>query len=304
MPRSAGRSIVSFEGVLGNPAAIDRLRGLIAGGRLAHAYLFAGPEGVGKRLVAISFAKGLGVEPLVVERLEDKHEVLIAQVREVIRELGFASKDRRVVIFDDADRMSEEAMNALLKTLEEPPDGTLLLLVSSAPQRLLPTIRSRCQTIFFHPLDDESIVRFLQGRMLEGPSARMAAVLACGSVGTATAMIPEIEEILTLARELQERVLAGELNPIVEALGKIRDTEKARAQARRELRILLHCLRETLLAKSGRAAALATKEFVERMSGLDDDEILEKIESLIDHERAIDLNANVSLAVEDALLRL
>jgi len=295
---------VSFEGVLGNPAAIDRLRGLIAGGRLAHAYLFAGPEGVGKRLVAISFAKGLGVEPLVVERLEDKHEVLIAQVREVIRELGFASKDRRVVIFDDADRMSEEAMNALLKTLEEPPDGTLLLLVSSAPQRLLPTIRSRCQTIFFHPLDDESIVRFLQGRMLEGPSARMAAVLACGSVGTATAMIPEIEEILTLARELQERVLAGELNPIVEALGKIRDTEKARAQARRELRILLHCLRETLLAKSGRAAALATKEFVERMSGLDDDEILEKIESLIDHERAIDLNANVSLAVEDALLRL
>lgn len=295
---------MSFEGVLGNPAAIDRLRGLIAGGRLAHAYLFAGPEGVGKRLVAISFAKGLGVEPLVVERLEDKHEVLIAQVREVIRELGFASKDRRVVIFDDADRMSEEAMNALLKTLEEPPDGTLLLLVSSAPQRLLPTIRSRCQTIFFHPLDDESIVRFLQGRMLEGPSARMAAVLACGSVGTATAMIPEIEEILTLARELQERVLAGELNPIVEALGKIRDTEKARAQARRELRILLHCLRETLLAKSGRAAALATKEFVERMSGLDDDEILEKIESLIDHERAIDLNANVSLAVEDALLRL
>lgn len=296
---------MSFEGILGNAAALERLKGLLSGGRMAHAYLLAGPEGIGKKLAATAFARALGATPLVVSLLEDKHEILIAQVREVIRELGFASKDRRVVIFDDADRMSEEAMNALLKTLEEPPEGTLLLLVASAPQRLLPTIRSRCQMILFHPLADEEIVRFLKSKMLDEPSARAAAVLAGGSIGTATALAPEIADVLALARELQQRVLAGELNPLIEALGKIRDTESARAQARRELRILVQCLRETLRSGWGQASpALATKEFVDRMSKHDEDDLLEKIESLLDHERAIDLNANVPLAVEDALLRL
>jgi DNA polymerase-3 subunit delta' len=295
---------VSFDGILGNAAALGRLRGLLSSGRLAHAYLLAGPEGVGKKLAATAFARSLGVSPLVVSRLEEKHEVLIAQVREVIRELGFASRDRRVVILDDADRMSEEAMNALLKTLEEPPEGTLLLLIASAPERLLPTIRSRCQTIFFHPLGDEEIVRLLKSKMVDDPSARAAAVLAGGSVGTAMGLVPDIAEVLGLAKELQERVLAGELNPVIEALGKIRDTEAARAQARRELRILVQCLRETLRSRSGQAPTLATREFVERMSRLDDDDLLDRIEVLLDHERAIDLNANVPLAVEDALLRL
>ena len=295
---------MSFDGILGNAAALDRLRGLLAGGRMAHAYLFAGPDGVGKKLAAAAFAKALGVVPRVVSRPEDKHEVLIAQVREVIHELGFVSKERRVVIFDDADRMSEEAMNALLKTLEEPPEGTLILLVSSAPQKLLPTIRSRCQTVLFHPLDDGEIVRFLKSKGVEDGPARAAAVLAGGSIGAAAGLVPDLAETLGLARELQLRVLAGELNSIVEALGKIRDTEQARDRARRELRILVHCLRESLRSKSGQEPALATGEFVARMSALADEEILERIESLIDHERAIDLNANVPLAVEDALLRL
>lgn len=295
---------MSFEGFLGNGAAIDRLRGLLAGGRMAHAYLFAGPEGVGKKLAAREFAKALGAKPIVVERLEDKHEVLIAQVQEVIRELSFTSRDPRVVIFDDADRMSEEAMNAILKTLEEPPPGTVILLVTSVPQRLLATIRSRCQTILFHPLPDEEIVRHLKSKMLDEPAARAAALLAGGSIGAASRLAPEMREVLELAKELQTRVLAGELNPIVEALGKIKDTESARAKARRELDLLVHCLRETLRSKSGHAPAIATPEFVARMSKLDDDEILSKIESLFDHVRAIDLNANVGLAVEDALLGL
>lgn len=295
---------MSFEGFLGNGAAIDRLRGLLAGGRLAHAFLFAGPEGVGKKRAAAAFAEELGVKPILVERLEEKHEVLIAQIQEVIRELSFASRDRRVVILDEADRMSEEAMNALLKTLEEPPPGTVLILVSSVPQRLLGTLRSRCQTILFHPVPDEEIVRFLKSKGLDEPSARAAAVLAGGSIGTAATLAPQMSEILALASELQARVLSGELNPIVEALGKIRDTGEARARAKRELGILVHCLREALRSKSGLAPALAAPEFVARMSALDDDEILGKIEALMDHDRMIDLNANVGLAVEDALLGL
>ena len=129
-------------------------------------------------------------------------------------------------------------------------------------------------------------------------------MLAGGSVGAAARLVPNLDDTLALARELQARVLAGELNPIVEALGKIRDTEEARAKAKRELAILVHCLRETLRSKSGHAPSLATAEFVARMAALEEDVLLEKIESLLDHQRVIDLNANVGLAVEDALLGL
>jgi DNA polymerase-3 subunit delta' len=296
---------VSFESILGNAAALDRLRGLVRGGRLAHAYLFSGPEGVGKKLAALEFARALGASAEVVSVPEDKHEIGIAQVRELIRKLSLTSRDRRAVIFDDADRMSEDSMNALLKTLEEPPDRTVLILVTSVPDRLLPTIRSRCQRVLFFPLGDEEAARFAREALgLAEEEARAAALLAGGSVGALKALAPEIGELLAAARELQARVLAGELNPIVEALGKIRDTEQARRRARRDLTLLAHAVREVVRSRFGHAPCLATPDFVRRLSALDDDDLLDRIETLLDHQRMIDLNANVPLAVEDALLRI
>lgn len=296
---------MSFESILGNAAALDRLRGLVRGGRLAHAYLFSGPEGVGKKLAALEFARALGASAEVVSVPEDKHEIGIAQVRELIRKLSLTSRDRRAVIFDDADRMSEDSMNALLKTLEEPPDRTVLILVTSVPDRLLPTIRSRCQRVLFFPLGDEEAARFAREALgLAEEEARAAALLAGGSVGALKALAPEIGELLAAARELQARVLAGELNPIVEALGKIRDTEQARRRARRDLTLLAHAVREVVRSRFGHAPCLATPDFVRRLSALDDDDLLDRIETLLDHQRMIDLNANVPLAVEDALLRI
>jgi DNA polymerase-3 subunit delta' len=296
---------VSFDGFLGNPGAVARLRALAAGGRRAHAYVFAGPDGVGKKRAALAFAEALGARTTLVERPEDRHEILIAQVREVIRELGLTSAARRAVVFDEAERMSEEAMNALLKTLEEPPAGAFLILVTRTPERLLGTIRSRCQTIHFFPLPDEELEALARsGSGLAPEDARAAAALSDGSVGRLRELAPEIGAIRKEAAELQARVLAGELNPVVEALGRIRDTEESRRRAKRQLGLLLQCLRESLRLRSGGAPALATPGFLERMGKLDEDEVLEKMESLLDHGRAIDLNANVGLAVEDALLRL
>ena len=294
-----------FEGMIGNAAALDRLRAALGGGRRAHAYLFAGPEGVGKRRAAVDFARALGADPRVVERAEDRQEILIAQVHEVVRELAMTSASPRAVIFDDAHRMSEEAMNALLKTLEEPPDRTLLILVTSVADRLLGTIRSRCQVIHFAPLPDEALSKYARERlMLGGDEALAAALLAEGSLGTLITLAPEIGELRASAKDLQSRVLSGELNAIIESLGKIRDTEQARIAAKRKLRLLAHSLREVLRARAGTKPCLASPEFVEKLSKLDEDELLDRLETLIDHERMIDLNANVGLTVEDALLRL
>jgi len=296
---------VSFESLLGNETAIARLRGILERKRPAHAYLFSGPEGVGKKLAALDFAKAMGARVTLVQRPEDRHEILIAQIHEVIRELTYTSPEPRAVIFDDAHRMSEEAMNALLKTLEEPPDRTLLILVTSVADRLLGTIRSRCQVIHFAPLPDEALSKYARERlMLGGDEALAAALLAEGSIGTLITLAPEIGELRASAKDLQSRVLSGELNAIIESLGKIRDTEQARIAAKRKLRLLAHSLREVLRARAGTKPCLASPEFVEKLSKLDEDELLDRLETLIDHERMIDLNANVGLTVEDALLRL
>ena len=161
---------MSFESLIGNGTAIARLRGILERKRPAHAYLFSGPEGVGKKLAAQEFARAIGARITIVQRPEDRHETLIAQVHEVIRELSYTSSEPRAVLFDDAHRMSEEAMNALLKTLEEPPERTLLLLVTSVPERLLGTIRSRCQVIHFAPLPEGE----LAPKMGETPHALSA----------------------------------------------------------------------------------------------------------------------------------
>jgi len=296
---------VSFESLIGNATAIARLRGILQRKRPAHAYLFSGPEGVGKKVAAVEFARALGARITLVQRPEDKHEILIAQIHEVIRELTYTSPDPRAVIFDDAHRMSEEAMNALLKTLEEPPERTLLILVSSVAERLIGTIRSRCQVLHFAPLPEEELATYARQKlMLGGDDALAAALLAEGSIGSLITLAPEIQELRTTAKDLQSRILSGELNAVIEALGKIRDTEQARQAAKRKLRLLAHSIREVLRARVGMPTVLASPEFVAKLAALDEDDLLDRLETLIDHERMIDLNANVGLTVEDALLRL
>jgi len=296
---------VPFDGFVGNESAIARLRGILERRRPAHAYLFSGPEGVGKKRAAEEFAAALGARITVVRRPEDKHEILIAQVHEVIRELTYTSPSARAVIFDDAHRMSEEAMNALLKTLEEPPERTLLLLVTAVADRLLGTIRSRCQTIHFAPLSDDVLRDHAVRRlMLAADDAAAAALLSEGSIAALLEIGPKVGELRAAANDLQARVLSGELNAVIEALGKIRDTEQARIEAKRKFRLLAHSLRDVLRARDGSAPVLASPQFVEKLARLDEDDLLDRLETLIDHERMIDLNANVALTVEDALLRL
>ncbi len=294
-----------FDGLVGNEAAFDRLRGILASGRLAHAYLFSGPEGLGKRLAALDFAQALRAQTTVVSVPEEKHEIGIAQVHEVIRSLALSSDRRRVVLVDDAHRMSDEAMNAILKTLEEPPPGTTIVLVTHVPDRMLGTIRSRCQSVLFFALDEETLAAHATRRfMLDRERARVVAVLSDGSPGAAASIAADLDGTIARARDLQARVMSGELNAVIEALGKIKDTEDARAAAKRDLGLLAQACREALRARAGHPPCLATPAFVEHLTALDEDDLLARIESLLDHGRMIDLNANVALCVEDALLRV
>lgn len=207
---------------VGNAAAKAAFRAALSGAQLHHAWLFAGPEGVGKasfaraaamRMLAEASGKGhlsgdfdvpedhptrrmieAGAHPdyRVMERLPkdpDKpgenlaRSIPIAQVRGL--NPMFATKpsmsSRRVVVIDAIDDVERPgAANALLKNLEEPPEGTIFLLVSHSPGRLLPTIRSRCRLLRFDPLGDVEVASVLRAELPQASAAEIDALVRAG----------------------------------------------------------------------------------------------------------------------------
>jgi len=133
-------------------------------GKLAHAYLLVGPDGIGKKMFAEKFAEFLGCKfpdlEVVAEantkdyKFGDGGEITIKQVRKVQEFLSYKSYNGgfKIVIVDEAEKMNQEAQSCFLKTLEEPKGQTIIFLVTSKPDMLLSTIISRCQTVkFFRP---------------------------------------------------------------------------------------------------------------------------------------------------------
>src|SRR5262245_18667903 len=180
---------MSWDDVIGHSDKIETFRRSAASGRLAHAYAFVGPSGIGKRRFAIELARCLlcdrhrdadlescGECPscrLVAARTHPDLILVsppegksILPIKLMIGENETRGKEglchdlslrpmlarRRVAVIDEADWMNDEAANALLKTLEEPPQNSVLILVASTSDGLLPTIRSRCQLVSFQPL--------------------------------------------------------------------------------------------------------------------------------------------------------
>jgi DNA polymerase III subunit delta' len=171
--------------------------------QLSHAYLFHGPSGTGKRTVARSFAAALlsegapdtadaerralaGVHPdLTWVEPRGAHEILVDDIRDgVVRQAALRpfESSRRVFVIAHAERMNDESQNALLKTLEEPCSFAHLVLVSSAPGRLLPTIPSRCRMVRFGPVPPARIEELLAEEGADPSLARACARLSGGDV--------------------------------------------------------------------------------------------------------------------------
>ena len=258
-----------FEDLLGQTRAVALLEASLVKGRLAPAYLFAGPDGVGRRLAALRFLEGvlaglqgdagirrrlqegnhpdlLWVEPTYQDKGQlvpaSKAEELglarraapqlrLEQIRDVSRFLSRRAVEARgcVVVLEDAEAMAEGAANALLKTLEEPGEG-LLILIAATPEQLLTTIRSRCQQIPFTRLSSEQLAVVLERCGEPAPTADPPELLelAAGSPGgllrcrQAWAALPEglaarLLDLAAAAEPLQALALARDLAEALDA---------------------------------------------------------------------------------------
>ncbi len=145
-----------FKDILGQEFAVNILKRAVETGKIAGSYLFWGPEGAGKKMTAFSFARALSCEKSDLIILEPRGPVRrhhIGTIREMQDFVNLRSLygGWKVVVMDEAHRMTEEAAASLLKILEEPPAKTLFILVSSRPENLFKTILSRCQAVRFSP---------------------------------------------------------------------------------------------------------------------------------------------------------
>jgi DNA polymerase-3 subunit delta' len=196
--------------IIGHEVTVDLLRHAVATGRVAHAFLFTGPPAIGKFTLASAFAKVLnctGEAPpcghcracrliaqnrhpdfRVIQMPDDKREIGIDQIRTVLHEASLKPYEAlwKAYIVRDAEAMSEEAANCLLKTLEEPPPQVVLMLTAPTPEALLPTLVSRCQPMPMHPLPLSQIETALRTQFGCDPQrAGLLARLSNGRMGWA-----------------------------------------------------------------------------------------------------------------------
>src|SRR5271165_1502686 len=256
--RSRARYSVSWHSVRGHDRIVTVLRSNLRNGRFPHAFLFVGPDGVGKRTFARTLAQALlcernpetmlepcgtcpgcvqveaGTHPdlLEVARPDQRQELPIQVIRDLCAEFGLkpARGERKIAIVDDLDDMNDEAANAFLKTLEEPPPGAVLILIGTSAELQLETIVSRCQVVRFEPIaEPELAALLLENGVATDPSdaARLAA-LGEGSVSRATGLAdPDLERFrrelideLAVEHGFDPTELANRLAAFVRQAGK------------------------------------------------------------------------------------
>ncbi|MDP7131302.1 MAG: DNA polymerase III subunit [Planctomycetota bacterium] len=321
------------------PALLDTFRHARQAGRLAHAYILFGPEGIGKRELAFDAARLLlcpeggcnacGVcrrietfnhaDFRLIEREDGDKELKIEKIREMMREIHLAPMEgqNKVFVINECHLMNEESSNALLKTLEEPPANSYLFLLTEMPEALIDTIRSRCQEFRVPPKPAAEIASLLSIELgITDEESVFLAKMSEGSIGRARELHKQnahetcqwlLEKFQTL-NSLNELLFAGEFEARIKSAGGSK-TENHRQEFRRHLPLINSFWRDMLYRALGIPSARFFHSDAQSLGLYDQLNLtapraLAGLELSFEAEEWMRRNANFALAIENYSVEL
>lgn len=320
--------LINGQQFFGQYQARNLLARTLAADRLAHAYLFSGPDGIGKKLLATALATALNcgnadglsacgtcksckkfaaaTHPDFLVLSPEKGAIKIAEVRGLIKQLSFApyEAEYRVIVVEDVHSMRQEAANALLKTLEEPPRNNILILCAESLGQVLQTIISRCQTIPFYALAPSETATILRrgDESLDQGAALLLARLAEGSPGRAQLLIQR--ELVPFWEELQLLLLdeqvgeAKEVSLILEMAESMAALKEDLGQLFSLIRLWIRDSLFALHGQQGGDACLKTRK------DWNSEQYFAKLEAVNQAQKQLARNCNRTLVCEVLLFHL
>ncbi len=326
---------MSWASILGHDAIREQLQIAYRSGRLAHGFLFCGPDGIGKELFAKEFAKALlcekpaealsacdtcqacvlvsaGTHPDVywARKPEDKMEFPIDTIRELCGSLGLKPTrgSRKVAIVVGADDFNAESANAFLKSLEEPPPGTTVILIAGSVETQLPTIRSRCQIVSFAPLSKSALTQILRNQGVADDTQMERLIrLAGGSAQQAIALNdPDVWQLRKLILETlaadrpNSQRLIEQWSEFIEAAGKESAAQRLRATI--VIRIVSDLLSQAMSLAVGRNAdgadALESAALSRIAGKYDVEQLMELLDHCIEADRFVERRVQLVLLTD------
>jgi DNA polymerase-3 subunit delta' len=313
-----------FSDVIGHSEIIDGLKNIIKSGRIANAYIFAGPSNIGKEFIAINFAKSLNCKEVnddccdkcvSCRRINDGNhtdvrlikpdgaKLKIEQMRFLKRQGAYKAleSEYKIYIIVDAEKMTPEAANSILKTLEEPSNGTIFILLTQVYNALLPTIRSRCQLLRFSLVPQKVLLEALTKYPgMTEPKAKWLTIRSQGRPGKALKMAGENvnsnkDEMSWVMAVLSQRDKSQLLNVFkkAEEMSKLDDSIDIVISWYRDMLLVKHGCSEELLIHTNEKQKL--EQLALSYSGT---EIEKLIDLALNLQNLIQRNINPVLAME------
>lgn len=321
---------MAFADILGHERIIEVFKRAIGSGKTSHSYIFEGIQGCGRKKIALALIQTLFCEsgkddacdtcPSCrkvisgnhadihrIEPLPDKRDISIDQLREMQRELALRPYEapRKACILEPAERMSVNAANSLLKTLEEPPGNAIIILLTENADMLLPTIRSRCQLVRFAPLSPEHVRQLLEQNGMDEAASATLAQMSGGSLKHALEMD---NESLGERRELLLKHLKQiNLDRIATVFDAAEELGGNREKTLETLDLLISFFRDMihLVAGGNDIINTAIRPALDSLSrGLTLERVLQMTGEAMDTRRAVQRNANTKLALDHLFIKL
>ena len=304
-----------FEKIKGQNFAKKYLTNSIKSNMVSHAYMFEGPNGIGKNTMARELAaillemENLFNSPDYIEIKPDGNSIKIAQIRKLQSDILVKPyKSYKIYVIDEAQKMTVEAQNALLKTLEEPPKYAIIILITDNKESLLDTIKSRCEIIKFTPIPMQEVASYLTMNGIDSKRASLLANFSRGSMKKAIEL-SESEEFNFMREEVQKYVETFLIGNLIEIMDIQSNIDKYKDQITNVLDLLINYFRDIMMVKenvdNSMIINLDRLIFVKNMSNKTTYSQLSKIIDIIEETKnKLRSNCNFNISIQVMTLNI